>query len=411
MRPWRPLIALLATLGASPKLLVFSVGLGALVGVFLWQHLPTPPRAIVSSPWKDWNPSMFGAHDLFFSASGDVLFTIVITRGHGSEICSWDVATREKLQALYAGEKVVHSFELAPDGSSAAALAEDTITFWDLRTGKAQTVPIAERLKEEREFAFTYAADGRLLALILREEAIHVVDAVTGAERTVWDFDRAELRFPAFDAGWVITGGQNRLFLRHVPTGGPATVVPAPLGPVPGIRMAEVSITTDGRLLVVPSSLGMDVIETSTGNLRSVPDLYPLAISSDGRYVGGEGRPDEGSPPWWRDFLNWLGLAASEGEDRITLIDLASNRPTATWTGVVLFRFSPDGTRLAVVGNDGAIRVYELPLRRAWGTIVGFAALAAAGLWLAGKALGWLFARLGRLRAARTQPGGEMCGR
>lgn len=50
--------------------------------------------------------------------------------------------------------------------------------------------------------------------------------------------------------------------------------------------------------------------------------------------------------------------------------------------------FSPQGTQLAVVRDDGVIEGYAFPLRTPWGLIGGAAVVAAGTVW----SVGWLWA-------------------
>jgi WD40 repeat protein len=61
--------------------------------------------------------------------------------------------------------------------------------------------------------------------------------------------------------------------------------------------------------------------------------------------------------------------------------------------------FSPDGKTLAVSGTDGSLHLWDLPIRKPIGKILGMAVLAAVATLLAFNGLGWLRRRRSRLEA------------
>jgi hypothetical protein len=61
--------------------------------------------------------------------------------------------------------------------------------------------------------------------------------------------------------------------------------------------------------------------------------------------------------------------------------------------------FSPAGKTLAVSGGDGTLQLWDLPIRKPIGRILGLAGLAAVATLLAINGLGWLRRRRMRLKA------------
>jgi hypothetical protein len=72
------------------------------------------------------------------------------------------------------------------------------------------------------------------------------------------------------------------------------------------------------------------------------------------------------------DWL-WSFLSLSRGRQEVRVMDVASGRVRETLDGGCFATFSPDGKYLALADQDGAVRLYDLPLRKQWFKIFGFA--------------------------------------
>src|SRR5262249_53045546 len=101
-------------------------------------------------------------------------------------------------------------------------------------------------------------------------------------------------------------------------------------------------------------------------------------LSSDGRYVACYF--DVVADAGWFAWLPWR----SDNRDWVRVYDLATGREVATFRGGRHGEFSPDGRPLAVYGPGAELRLFDFPIRKPWGLILGGAALAAALVWLAG---------------------------
>jgi hypothetical protein len=145
----------------------------------------------------------------------------------------------------------------------------------------------------------------------------------------------------------------------------------------------------------------------------------PVVVASPDGQLLAVGVPDPSPHPlarWPRltDWLERIGLGVRTDQSFAALIDAANGcelarlpvGPAAWFEAPELsdeeptMAFSPDGRRLAVLGDD-MIRVWDLPLRRPWGFILGFAAIPPA-------ALGLLLIVIRRLRAPRPPLAGAV---
>jgi hypothetical protein len=108
-----------------------------------------------------------------------------------------------------------------------------------------------------------------------------------------------------------------------------------------------------------------------------------LVGSEGGRYLAGEYSPDAGvgRSPGGRIAD---GVASIFGDDdwydrrQILIWDVLERRELARLPGKSA-AFSGDGQWLATIDEHGTLRVWELPVRRPWGRILGWAAIASLG--------------------------------
>jgi hypothetical protein len=94
---------------------------------------------------------------------------------------------------------------------------------------------------------------------------------------------------------------------------------------------------------------------------------------------------------WWTTFMIWLGLQKDPMTSYVTLNAFPSEEEIISLTDCRLPQFSPDGNNLAIrTDTGGSLQLYDLPIRKPIGKILGLAALAAVATLLAINGLGWL---------------------
>ncbi len=106
-----------------------------------------------------------------------------------------------------------------------------------------------------------------------------------------------------------------------------------------------------------------------------------LGSTEDGRYFAGVYYPGLGyyRDPWARisDWVNKTAFgAAQEDRNRVVLCNLDERRIVARLPGSS-FAFAPCGKWLAMVDNEGVIRIWAIPLRLPWARILGWTVFAA----------------------------------
>jgi len=92
---------------------------------------------------------------------------------------------------------------------------------------------------------------------------------------------------------------------------------------------------------------------------------------------------------WWTTFMIWLGLQKDPMTSYVTLNAFPSEEEIISLTDCRLPQFSPDGNTLAIrTDTGGSLQLYDLPIRKPIGKILGLAGLAAVATLLAFNGLG-----------------------
>lgn len=246
---------------------------------------------------------------------------------------------------------------------------EPRLFLWDLETSTVR----AKLLLGDNHLRTTYSPDGRYLfaqywiwgnssEIYLRwwdtttgQQVGHIVNAV---DHAVVDGGRVLVTHPRINSKKGGSRESYRLDLWDVATG---------------------------------DSLGEWNLDARSNHSGMIDDLVAPA---SGPYLAGEYDPDYGvgRSPAGR-VSDRLGRALGQGDrparEQIILWDVSERREVGRLPGKSA-AFSRNGHWLASIDADGVLRVWDLPLRRPWERILGFAAVAT----LVGMIVGWTIARI-----------------
>jgi WD40 repeat protein len=143
------------------------------------------------------------------------------------------------------------------------------------------------------------------------------------------------------------------------------------------------------------------VVDLTNGKKHELSTMYfgRAHLAPDGKTVAIGGWPDSEEMSFWDRIMDWLGLQETpDGHYLVKLIDVSSEQDVANLIGYMSPTFSPDGKTLATA-NMKSVQLWDLPIRKPIGKILGLAGLAAVATLLALGGLGWLRRRRMRLKA------------
>jgi WD40 repeat protein len=237
----------------------------------------------------------------------------IVSAGADGKVIVWDPATHRRLGRPFATAATAFTcLAVSPDGRTLAAGAEDgKVRLWDFAT-RHRTGTLAGSRQAVLSVAFSL--DGRLLAS---------------------------------------AGEEHRIRLWNVPARKPL----APALVVPDRRTNRVAFSPDGRTLASAGSVsGVRLWSvTSRRALRRTPGggapVTSLAFSPDGQTLAIAGA---GTSLW----------SLRSGRKRPLRATGAGQEQRSAGGGIGDLAFSPDGRRLAGAGDDGGIRLWDVPTRR-----------------------------------------------
>jgi RNA polymerase sigma factor (sigma-70 family) len=314
------------------------------------------------------------------------------------ELRVWEVSSgRVVFQNITRDTVHMTALAFSPKADVLAAAHWNTITLWDLKSGKPRRTLPNTRAAPSGSLAFS--TDGTKLACAGQDDSIRVWDLANGKELVNLHLEVKEdghppsvrdvtfspdLRLVAY-GGW----GASSIRLRDLSTGKVwKSIHRGGVGwPV------NVAFSPDGRTLLETSEGGrkMFLWEVATGQLRRSLSLssfphWDVAFSPDGRRIAVTQDPMD------RRNLN--------KEPSIWLFDLASNRPPAKRFGhegrINVLSFSPDSRILASGSSDTTVLLWDVakldpdtppapltPEQRAacWNDLAGDAKRAYDALW------------------------------
>lgn len=315
----------------------------------------------------------------------------------------WDVATGRKRHG-FTGHPDPEAVAFGPDGRTVLAVSfGGLVRVWDAATGRTRTTHDS-RIKG---YAVAFSPDGRTYAVVRTDGSVQLRKVATGiVRRTIRDgaVGSSELAFAPDGRTLAIPGRGNTVRLWDTASGAARGTVTAGHH---GRGLKNVALSADGHTLVTSSNSDPTIrVHRLTASrprttLRGHEGAYitDMAFGPDGRTVAAvrQGWPGRGSVQLWEastgDRDGTLALdtdpALREEELRVTVLRFGAVgfSPTgralaarATENGVIEVRevatgrlrqsraigdidtavFSPDGTRLALAGYDGSVRIWHL---------------------------------------------------
>jgi WD40 repeat protein len=365
----------------------FSVLIGLGVGFWQWGQ-PPRPRVVVDIG--------FGPRG-YFSPNGQNLATV-----HGNDpfyLALWDVETGRKLVDLGKIESP-RALAFSPNGLTLAGRFKDQISIWDLASGRILATYKDKDGENYQQMAFS--PEGKLLA-VRRNFVLWDVVANKIIKKLVQDGEEKVLEFG--DSWLMVLGKDKRIKIWDLVT---ATLVPENrkiLDPGESDMLANLGLSSNRRFLFyhkytyhrmyLESVFTCDLTTGKTQEFRwnSKGRMAVETISPDGHTVAFNVNPIGWKKSWWDKFTRTLGMSGNLSDPHVILETFPSGEALNVLENCTAPMFSPDGRTLAVngIGTDRkTLQLFDLPIRKPIGKILGLAGLAAVATLLAFNALGWL---------------------
>jgi len=313
----------------------------------------------------------------------------------------WDVATG---RTRFTRRSDPQAVAFGPDGRTvAAASLNGRVRVWDVATGRTRTAH-GDQTKSD---AVAFSPDGRTYAVVRADGSVQLREVATGiVRRTITDgpIGSNGMAFAPDGRTLAIPGSGDKVRLWDTASGTALATVTAGHH---GRGAMQVALSADGRTLVTSSNLDPTVrvhdlsADYPQATLPGPAGTYiaDMAFSPNGRTVATvrQGPPGRGSVQVWDvrtgDREATLALdtdLALRGEQlpvTVSRLGAVGFSPTgralaarAVKNGVIEVRdvatgrlrqsralgaidtgaFSPDGTRLAIVGAEGSVRIWHL---------------------------------------------------
>jgi hypothetical protein len=402
--------SLLSALKPTRLGVLFAVLVGLGVGFWQWNR-PLQPRVVL----EDMGRRSFRLPGPYFSPDGRIVAIFHKDPGdlHFFSLTLWDAQTGERKLDLFsppvsrAGETATgitcpDGVIFSLDGKKIAGIFQEQINsledvprakihVWEVASGKK----LATFEEKDPSAKLGFSPEGKLFAL--RDKF------------SLWDVaDDKEIKQLVLREGDEIVGSRDNLVLVRsqddvlkvwdLSTGTLVAKRPDILPHWKGDkhfwrwmsnRLFVVVLFRTGKAFI------FDLFTEEKKEFAIDEQRFTFALNTDGKTIAVDyficPLPEE----WWEKLMSDLGIRDIPSTHQVTLKAIPSGEQIAVLNRCMYPHFSKDGSTLIVNGEDGSLQLWDLPIRKPIGKILGLAALAAVATLLAFNGLGWLRRRRG----------------